>query len=236
MYSHVRQLSLNDALGIHEINCGRLFGDQTTAWGVEPEPSVVPTNVVLYVDACETDESDMDLLAVCPDLRFGRLARAAMRRTVWTYAEVRGDDCYRLDRLSVWDHCGALVFFARPEHIRNERGWANVAGNPTTAPLVALPWFTFMRALWMRSHKATLGGPGGRRVASPSYHRLFLPLMAHVRGWVRPNPPQREMLLAEARRWALSTLAAGLEAASAAAVTPRQNCWRIGYGVMPSFA
>lgn len=235
MYSYLRQLSLGEALGIHEINCGRLFGDQGIPWRPGPVASAAPAGAALYVDACATDDSDMDLLAVCPDLGSGRLARAALHRKVWTYAEVSGKGRYRLERPSVWDDCGALVFFSRPHFVRNDRGWVNVAGYPTTAPLVELPWFTFVRALWMRSHKASLGGPGGRRVASPSYHRLFLPLMAHVRGWVRPNPPQRDMLLAETRRWALNTLAAGLEAASAAE-RPAGGAWRVGYGVMPRFA
>lgn len=221
MYSQIRNKSLSEVLGLHEINCGRLFGEQGIAWRPGPKASAVPTNVALHVNGCETDGSDMDLLGICPDLGSGRLAHAARRRTVWIYGQVSADDPTRLGRATLWEDCGALVFFAHPRHVRNDRGWVNVAGHRTTAPLVELSWFSFVRALWMHSHKATLGGPGGRRVASPSYHRLFLPLMAHVRGWVRPDPLQGEALLAQTRRWGLTTLAAGLEAASTATAAER---------------
>jgi|GEM_PF-2616864 len=177
--------------------------------------STILRNVVFPVDTCVADGTDMDLVALCPDLASARIARASMRQRVWIYAEISGEDVGRLARPIVWNDCGVMVFFASPHHSRNERGWVNVHGNRTTAPLVELSWFTFVRDLWMRSHKATLGGPGGRRVASPSYHGLFLPLMGQVRGWQRPRPHAREALLAATRRWALHTLAAGLQAAGA---------------------
>lgn len=182
-------------------------------------------NVTFPVSTCAADGSDMDLMSLCPELASARIARAALRQRVWTYAEIGGDEVRSLDQPIVWTGCGALAYFAPPRHQRNERGWVNVDGYPTPASLVELSWFTFVRDLWMRSHKVSLGGPGGRKITSPSCHDLFLPLMAQVRGWKTPEPALVQSLLAKARRWALNALAAGLEAAFSGYGGSAQDPW-----------
>ncbi len=230
MLSNLRHLAVDKTDALYTTDGERPFGGGSVSW------SDMPNDVALYVNGSETDDSDMDLLALCPRLASGRLSRAAKRCVVWTYADVSGEDLYRLSRPVVWGDQGVLVFFSRPHYSRNLRGWVNIGGRPSTAPLVELSWFTLVRTLWMRPHKATLGGPHRRQIAGPSYRRVFLPLMAHIRGWVRPDPAQYEALRAEASRWALHTLAAGLEAASAAAQSSAQKDQRMAHSMRPSYA
>jgi hypothetical protein len=168
-----------------------------------------------------SDDFDMDLLKLFPEMRAVPIVAEADKLLVYTYGS-QSRDKKVFSHPSTWNGVGSLYFTEPPEFLRDDKsGFVCLPnGYVTNDALCCISAFDAIRDTWCHDLNLMLNWEPW--IPEPDYHNVFSSIMSHVRNW--SHEKNIHQLMNQARDWALTACVRAGQIVGSAATPHCKKC------------